>query len=202
MISAIVLAAGESRRMGQPKMLLPWGSRTVLGQVIVTLREAGLEDCLVITGRFRELVDQQASDLGASTVYNPNYASGEMLSSIQIGLRALQDRINTARMSLEPNAALIVLGDQPQIQQRTVELVLDEYRRTPSALIVPSFNMHRGHPWLIANTLWDEFLHLQAPETPRDFLGRQSDRIHYLPLETSTILQDIDTPDDYLKSRP
>ena len=81
MISALVLAAGESTRMGQPKMALPWGTGTVLGQVITTLKAAHIDDILVVTGGSRGAVDKIAGDLGARTVFNPEYARGELVSS-------------------------------------------------------------------------------------------------------------------------
>src|SRR5512144_1165841 len=88
LITAIILAAGESRRMGRPKMLLPWGGSTVLQTVIAAFRTAGTEEILVVTGAGREQIE---SSIGASaqTVFNPDFANGEMLSSIQAGLRAM-----------------------------------------------------------------------------------------------------------------
>ena len=117
MITALILAAGQSKRMGQPKMVLPWGETTVLGQVIQTFKSAGLEEILVITGGDREQVEALVGD-SARTIFNPNYAEGEMLSSLQVGLAGL-------KLSVE--AALIGLGDQPQVQERSVRLVVEEY---------------------------------------------------------------------------
>ena len=121
-ITAILLAAGESRRMGQPKMLLPWGETTVLGQV-VSMFSAGLSlginqridpesEILVVTGGARALVETEVARLAERyplrIVYNPNYALGGMVSSIQAGLAALGPGIP---------AALIGLGDQPQVKE-------------------------------------------------------------------------------------
>ena len=83
MISAIILAAGESKRMGQPKMLLPWGKVSVLGQVISTFQSAGIEDIIVVTGGAHEQVEEIVKENGARSVFNRNYANGEMLSSLQ-----------------------------------------------------------------------------------------------------------------------
>jgi molybdenum cofactor cytidylyltransferase len=85
MISAIILAAGESKRMGQPKMLMPWGKSTVLQTVISTLQTAGVDDILVVTGGAYHQVDMLIGK-SVQTVYNENYAQGEMLSSLQAGL--------------------------------------------------------------------------------------------------------------------
>jgi molybdenum cofactor cytidylyltransferase len=192
MISAIILAAGESKRMQQPKMLLPWKRSTVLQTVISTFQRAGMKDILVVTGGAHNQVDALVGRT-VQTVFNENYAEGEMLSSIQIGL------ISKMR---EAQAALIALGDQPQVQVKTIQHILQEFNQSKARLIVPSFNMHRGHPWLVAKDLWEEIINMQPPESAREFLNRHSREIHYIQMDTSTVLQDLDTPEDYLKYQP
>ncbi len=192
MISALILAAGQSTRMGRPKMSLPWGETTVLGHVIDVFRAAAVEDVLVVSGGDRTAVEEIAARCGARTVFNPHYAERDMLSSLQAGLRA---------MPPEVEAGLVALGDQPQILPSTVHTLLDTFRVSSSPLIVPSYQMRRGHPWLLGRSLWDSVLQMQAPQTPRDFLRAHADRIVYVSVETPTVLADLDTPDDYLKSR-
>jgi molybdenum cofactor cytidylyltransferase len=193
MISAIILAAGQSRRMGQPKMLLPWGKLTVIEHVITTFLNAGIEDIILITGGAREGVEKVTAPYPVRRIYNNDYASGEMLSSLQHGLRAMSD---------QAQAALIGLGDQPQVRESSVRRVCEAYREHRPGLVVPSFQMRRGHPWLVARPLWDELLQLQAPASPRDFLNRHAGEIYYVAVDTPSILADLDTPDDYQKSHP
>jgi molybdenum cofactor cytidylyltransferase len=178
--------------MGQPKMLLPWGETTVLGKVITTFHAAGIQDVVVITGGAREQVEKTIGD-SAHTIFNEDYKSGEMLSSIQTGLTAMQP---------ETEAVLIGLGDQPQIEEETVRLVLQEYERSGAAIIVPSYQLHRGHPWLAAREHWKTILNMQAPDSLREFLNQFRNNIRYVEVDTPTILQDLDTPEDYSKSRP
>lgn len=192
MISAIILAAGESKRMGQAKMLLPWKKSTVLQTVIATVQAAGVDDILVVTGGARQQVEALV-EAPARTIFNADYVQGEMLSSIQTGLAAQKS---------EARAALIVLGDQPQIEESSVRRIIEEYAQTGASIIVPSYRMRRGHPWLVARGLWTEILRMRAPETPREFLNQHQNDIHYIELDTAGILQDLDTPEDYLKSRP
>jgi len=111
MISAIVLAAGQSRRMGSPKINLPWGKMTVLGQVVGTLLEAGLDEIILVTGAQPVVGVDEFVKQGIKLVYNPDYASGEMLSSFQVGLQAT---------AAESQAALLALGDQPQMELAVV----------------------------------------------------------------------------------
>lgn len=195
MIAAVVLAAGQSRRMGQPKMLLPWGETTVLGQVLRTLQESGLEEILVVRGAEEEKIANIATAHGAHSVFNPDFARGEMLSSLQVGLRALE-----ANAKVE--AALVCLGDQPQVQVRSVQQVIEHFLASHSGLVVPSYRMRRGHPWLVERHFWGEILAMPPTETARDFLERHAAEIEYVNVPGPDVLSDLDTPDDYLKSRP
>lgn len=192
MISAIVLAAGASRRMGEPKMLMPWGKSTVLQTIISTLQAASVNDILVVTGGARQQVEVLVGKT-AQTIFNSEYEKGEMLSSIQLGL--------SAKMH-EASAALICLGDQPQVRERTVRSVCEAFLHNKARIVVPSYEMQRGHPWLMARPLWDEFLALKPPQTPRDFLKKHTGLIQYVTVDTPSIIEDLDTPEDYLKYKP
>lgn len=193
MITAIVLAAGESRRMGRPKLALPWGKTTVLGQVLATYTHAGVDNLLVVTGGNRDQVEALIGD-SARVVFNPDYARGEMLSSLQCGVR-----------NLEPacKAILIALADQPLLRSDSVKAVIAAYQDSSQAsIVVPSYQLRRGHPWLATAIHWDEILELRAPLSLRDFLRRHQEEIHYVTVDDPGVLQDLDTPDDYLKTRP
>jgi molybdenum cofactor cytidylyltransferase len=194
-ITALILAAGQSKRMGQPKMLLPWGKTTVLGQVLQTLKRANVPDILVVTGAARTNIERICAAYETLVSHNPDYTSGEMLASLQIGLAALRDKTST-------ETALIVLGDQPQVQEESVRAVVRRFLGTGASLIVPSYQMRRGHPWLVARPLWDEILQMQSPQTPRGFLNAHAAEIEYVDVNNPSILADLDTPEDYSKSKP
>lgn len=194
-LAALILAAGQSKRMGQPKMLLPWGESTVLQTVIAAFRAADVDEIVVVTGALHDSITALVRDT-AHTVFNPEYASGEMLSSIQCGLCHLLAEAPKAE------GVLLGLGDQPQVQARSVEAVCAAFRQSGANLVVPSFQKRRGHPWLVARPLWEALLALEPSQTPRDFLNAHADQIQYVDVDTPTILADLDTPEDYLKSRP
>lgn len=195
-IGAIILAAGQSKRMGQPKMLLPWGKTTVLGQVISTFSQTQVSEIVIVSGGVREAVEAEAARLAEKfpvrCIHNPAYASGEMLSSLQCGLAALGPGVEST---------LIALGDQPQLSLDSARKVVAAFESTSARLIVPSYNRRRGHPWLVQRELWGELLALKAPETLRDFLNAHVDEILYVEAD-QTILKDLDTPDDYQRERP
>ncbi len=189
MISVVILAAGESRRMGKPKMLLPWGQTSVLRKVLSTFRCAGVEDLLVVTGGARTQVEALAEGI-ARTVFNPNYARGEMLSSVQCGLRNLLP---------DCQASLIALGDQPLVKTSSVKEVIKAYAHNHTSLVTPSYQRKRGHPWLVTARHWPEIMEMRAPLTLRDFLTNHQDEIFYVNVEDPGILLDLDTPGDYAK---
>jgi molybdenum cofactor cytidylyltransferase len=189
MITAIILAAGESKRMGEPKMLMPWGKSTVLQTVISTFQAAGVKDILVVTGGAHQHVEELIGKT-VETVFNENYQDGEMLSSIQLGL--------SVKMR-EASAALICLGDQPQVEERSVRRICNAFLASKSQIVVPSYQMQRGHPWLIARSLWDELIAMKPPKTSRDFLKKHARAINYVEVDTASVIADLDTPQDYLK---
>ncbi|OGO12559.1 MAG: hypothetical protein A2Y53_09055 [Chloroflexi bacterium RBG_16_47_49] len=193
MISAIVLAAGQSFRMGQPKMMLPWGKTTVIGKVTATLLEAGLDDLHLVVGGNQKELNEALRRFQVQFVFNPDFANGEMISSVQVGIRSLLGN---------SEAALIVLGDQPQLEVSVVQTIIEIYITNRSKIIVPSYQMHRGHPCLIDKSLWGQLLDLKPPHTLRDYLNQYQDDILYVNVDTPSVIQDLDTPDDYKKFYP
>ncbi|GAB4471573.1 MAG: hypothetical protein Kow0088_05440 [Anaerolineales bacterium] len=199
-VEAIILAAGRSLRMGAPKLALPWGKTTVLGAVIQALAEGGLplglQGILVVTGGHQRIIenllDQMQSPVPIRWTFNPHY-QGEMVLSLQEGLKHTQP--NT-------RAALIALGDQPQILASTVQSILTCYQNGAHSLIAPSYQMRRGHPWLVERSLWGDILSLSASQTLRDFFNKQAEKVHYLIVDTPSVLKDLDTPAEYQRERP
>jgi molybdenum cofactor cytidylyltransferase len=192
-IAAIVLAAGQSRRMGRPKLTLPWGNRTVIEQVITTLLEAGISEIVVVSGGYRELLEEVLATYPVSMIYNPIYQQSEMTESLKTGIQELSETTQ---------AFLVVLGDQPSIDADVIRQVVARYQEERPQLVIPSYNMRRGHPWLVDRSLWNDLLSLNPEETMRDFLNRNQKGIRYQVVDNPEILMDIDTPEDYDRFRP
>jgi molybdenum cofactor cytidylyltransferase len=194
MISAIVPAAGLSSRMGGPlpKPLLPWGASTVIGTVVSTLLAAGVAEVIVVTGHQGEAIEAALAGHAVRCVYNPAYAGGEMLSSIQAGLAAAHPA---------SAGALLALADQPQMQLAVVQQVLRAFDDSDGqALVIPSYALRRGHPILLPRRLWDEVLALPAGATLRTAIQRHAAAIRYVEVDTASVLADLDTPEQYAEA--
>ncbi|GAB4492895.1 MAG: nucleotidyltransferase family protein [Anaerolineales bacterium] len=176
--------------MGQPKMLLPWGQTTVLGQVVSTLSDGGVGEILVVTGGAREGVEAEVARLAKSfparAIFNAEYQAGEMMSSIRAGLTELGPQVA---------ATLIALGDQPQLSLESARRVVSAWEMSRARLVIPSFNLRRGHPWLVGRDLWED---LKKANTAREFLNAHADEILYVACDES-VLMDLDTPEDYAR---
>jgi molybdenum cofactor cytidylyltransferase len=200
-ISAIILAAGESRRMGQPKLLLPWGGTCVLGAVIETVQKAGVNDIFVVTGGARGQVEVVCAQYAVRMVHNQRYAADGMLHSIRCGLLTLTPNPSPV-LGEGKTATLICLADQPQVQKETVRRIVAAFIETDHLLVVPSYQNRRGHPWLVERSLWPELISLAPGQSPRDFLAAHEKDIFYVPVENDSVLRDLDTPEDYEKEKP
>lgn len=192
-IGAIVLAAGLSSRMGEPKVLLPWTEKkSIIEHIIEQLYNARVDHITVVTGHAAKEVKERVSPLGVKVAFNRSYKTGEMLSSVKAGLRAMPDNVA---------AALIVLGDQPRIQPKVVYHILTAFAEGAGDIIAPSYKMRRGHPILIGRRYWNELLSLPRNAAPRDVINAHADQVHYVNVDSDSILRDVDTPEDYAEER-
>jgi molybdenum cofactor cytidylyltransferase len=189
-ISAIVLAAGLSTRMGGPmKVLLPWADQpTILEHIVSGLRQAGLSDILVVTGHRADEVGQAAARAGVRAIHNPEYRTGEMLSSLKVGLAA---------QSGTATAAFMVLGDQPRLNPAVIAQVMSRYALGDALIVAPSYHRRRGHPILIDRRVWPELLALPGDASPRDVINRYVEATAYVLTDDDGVLSDIDTPQAY-----
>jgi molybdenum cofactor cytidylyltransferase len=187
-VAAIVLAGGLSRRMGQSKPLLPWGKQTVIEAIVRRIIPLRLSDVVVVTGFRSAEVKETLKGSGARTVHNRRFSSGEMLSSLQAGLSALDDNVS---------ACMVFLGDQPQISARLVHQIMTAYAEGQGGIVAPSFMRRRGHPILIDRRYWRDILELPDGGAPRDVINANSDDIAYILTNDDNILRDMDTPEEY-----
>ena len=191
MISAIVLAAGESKRMGQTKQLLAWKGQTILQRVLENLNRSRVDEVVLVLGHESERILQALDTRRVKVVINKNYKEG-MITSIRQGLASLNDQVE---------AFFIVLADQPAVGPEIFDRLISEFRRItpPKSIVLPTYCGRRGHPALFSAKYRKEALGIEGDVGFRQVLQEHPEEILTVEMDTDSILQDIDTPDDYQK---
>jgi molybdenum cofactor cytidylyltransferase len=183
-VAGIILAAGESRRMGRPKAFLPFRGGTFLSEIASVLRQR-CAAVIAVFGYDAPRLIELARPAGVRAVENPDYALG-MLTSLQTGLRAVPRECDTV---------LFTLVDHPAISLATVDVLL----RSQSPIAIPRFEGKRGHPVLIRRAICDEFLREPVASKVRDLIDRHAAAIDYIETADRGISDDIDDPVLYRK---
>lgn len=187
-IYGLVLAAGMARRMGTTKQLLPFGDKTVLQTVVDTLCGARLAGVSVVLGHDAEAVRESLRDRPVRFCVNEAYREG-MFSSVLCGLRGLP---------ADADAALIALGDQPQIALNAVRAVAQAYREGDKGIVIPVAGEKRGHPVLIDLPRYRrEILSLSGDRGLKPVVRGHPEDTLEVPVDDEGILRDLDTPADY-----
>jgi molybdenum cofactor cytidylyltransferase len=181
---AIILAAGESRRMGRPKAFLPFRGGTFLSEIAETLGRRCFP-VVAVFGFDAERAMERARDLNIRAVENRDFKSG-MLTSLQTGLRAMGGEVDTV---------LFTLVDHPAITLSTVDALL----QSAAPIAIPRFENRRGHPVLIRRAIAEEFLREPVASKVRDTIDRHAAKIEYVEVNDRGIADDIDDPALYEK---
>lgn len=190
-ISGIILAAGLSSRMGEPKQLLPFGESTIIGTVIDNLLGSKLDEVIVIIGHEAEKVQAHIQHKPVKIVLNPDYKEG-MLTSAQRGVESI---------SASADAFAMTLVDLPLITPDLVDMVIDAYSQAEGGIAVPSYNYRRGHPVIFDRRYADDILGLDGDSGGvRSLFKKYADDIHYVTVDTDRVLTDIDYRKDYEKA--
>jgi molybdenum cofactor cytidylyltransferase len=190
MIAGLILAAGESSRMGTDKALLIYRGRTFLEGIIATLNESGISRIVVVLGHHAEDIRRTVNLRGAEVVVNQNYSQGQT-SSLQAGLQAL--------ISPELEAILLCLVDHPAASAQTIRELIAGFRKSPSTVVIPTYRNQRGHPVLIARALFDELLQLGTEAGANSVIRRHRPQTSLIEVEDPGVLVDVDDPEAYQK---
>ena len=182
-ISAVVLAAGASTRMGSPKLLLPLGGEPLVRWTVRQVTEAGFDDVLVVVGHEHLRVVQAIEGLPVRHIVNDDYQAG-MGSSFRVAVGALG----------ESEAAMFALADQPFVTSREYRAVLDTYRKTRAGIVCVRYGEVTAPPHLFARAYFGELGELEHGARP--VLQRHRDVTTVLEFPPDLLL-DVDTPEDY-----
>lgn len=187
-ISGIILAAGLSTRMGEPKQLLPFGNSTIVETVIDNLLGSKLDEVIVIIGHEGERIRAHIQHKPIKIVSNPDYQGG-MLTSARCGVRSI---------SRSADAFALTLVDLPLITSDLINLVIDAYTQTEHGIAVPSYNCRRGHPVIFNRRYADDIFALDSESNGvRSVFRTHAADIHYVIVDTDRVLKDIDYQQDY-----
>ena len=184
MVSAILLAAGESKRMGEPKLLLPFGNSTVLEQAIDNLLNSRVGEVIVVVGdRAQELIGNRP----VKVAINPAYREG-MSTSIVTGLNLIDD---------STRAVMLALADQPLVDSQTINKLIEAFISHDKGIVIPAYKGRRGHPVIFSTKYKEELLGLVGDIGGRQIIEEHPEDVLELAVDSQGINVDIDTKDDY-----
>lgn len=185
-VSAVILAAGESRRMGEPKLLLPLGGSTIIECTVRNVINSAVAEVVVVVGCEAEAIAARLRGMPVRLVTNPHYREG-MLTSALAGIGAVD---------LGAEAVMLIPGDQPLIQTATIDLVLAAFLQSEKGIAVPTCRGRKGHPIVFALKYRNELLGFANDGVRRLLYDHPADVLR-VAVDRTEVISDIDTPSDY-----
>ena len=186
-IAAVILAAGGSTRMGQPKLLLTWKGETLIRHTARIALDASLDPVVAVTGAYAEEVNAALTDVPVKTVHNLDWQSGQS-TSVAAGIRALP---------AETRAVFFLLGDQPFISVELLQAMTAVFERDRPLILAPFVGDRRANPALFDRSLFDRLTSLKGDAGARSIF-HEYPPVPF-PWADGRILFDVDTPEDYRK---
>ncbi|MDE3838905.1 nucleotidyltransferase family protein [Bacillus methanolicus] len=189
-IGAVILAAGMSKRMGQPKQFLNLHGKPLFRYSVETAVHSGLRPVVVVSGEHTELVKEYIRDLPAMVIHNPNFAQG-MSSSLKVGVKAIRDQVS---------ACFVFLADQPFIPVSVVDRlreVFDVAKSKNMNIIRPRYGSVPGHPVLFAAKIFPELIRIEGDRGAQQVIRQHLTELAYVDFDHSLWGVDIDTPEDW-----
>ncbi|MGB5932734.1 MAG: NTP transferase domain-containing protein, partial [Anaerolineae bacterium] len=183
-VAGIILAAGESRRLGRPKQLLPLGEKTMLEHVVEVALSSPLQEVVVALGHRAEEIRPLLR--GIKVVVNEEWPQG-LSGSLRVGLEALSPQFE---------ACLFFLADQPKVTPQLVDSLITRHRRTLAPIVAPRCRGRRGNPVLFARFLFPELLGLRGEEGGRSLIEKHRHLVEWVEVDSGDYFLDIDTLED------
>jgi len=187
MVSAILLAAGESKRMGEPKLLLPFGSSTILEQAVDNLLNSRVDEVIVVLGDRAQEMIKRIANRPVKVAINPVYHEG-MGTSIVSGLSLIDNKAL---------AVMLVLADQPLIDSETINKLIEAFFSHDKGIVIPAYKGRRGHPIIFSTKYKEELLGLKGDTGGRQIIREYPDDILEVAVNSQSINIDIDTVNNY-----
>ncbi len=189
MISAIILAAGESERMGSCKQLLNIGEKTMIERVFETVMCSQVDEIIIVLGYNAEQIQDKLPESGFEVIYNPDFREG-MGSSLKTGIGEVGE---------DAEAVLIVLADQPLLEPEVIDRLIERYEESDDLIVAPAYKGERGHPVLLDISLKKELMNIEGDIGARNILKNRKKDFSKIEVETPSVVMDIDTNKDIEK---
>jgi molybdenum cofactor cytidylyltransferase len=187
MISAILLAAGQSKRMGKLKQLMPFGQSTIVEQAVDNLLGSAVYEVIVVVGYRAEDVIKAIAAKPIRLAINPDYEHG-MSTSIIAGLNLVHSRVQ---------GIMLALGDQPLVNSQTINRLIEEFYNHDKGIAVPTYQGSRGHPIIFAIKYKEKLLKLKGDVGGRQIIKDHPGDVLEVAVNSESIVADFDTTDDY-----
>lgn len=187
MITGIVLAAGESKRMGRPKQLLSFGGSTILEHVVQNLLRSRIDEVILVLGHESGPIKARFEGAPIRMAVNPEYREG-MSTSITCGIR---------EASADSGAFLIALGDQPLVRSEVVDQLVSAYESSGKGIVVPTHGGLAGHPVIFELKYRDALLSLTGDKGGKSIVEAHPEDVQHVEVETASVVYDIDKWEDY-----
>ena len=188
-VAGIILAAGESSRMGADKALLVYRGKTFLENIIAALREAGVRRVIVVLGHNADLIQQSVNLSEVEVAVNQDYRRGQT-SSLQAGLRVLA--------AGEPDGIVLCLIDHPVISADTIGILIQHFKPNSRPVVVPQMQGRHGHPVLVGREVFSQIAALGPDDGADTVIHKYRDRTEFVEVTDPGILIDVDDPESYL----
>lgn len=186
-IFALVLAAGESRRMGRPKQLLELGGKPLVRHAVEAALAAPVDGVIVVIGSHASEVELELRDLPIYTVFNPHFAEGQG-ASLASGVRALPSTVD---------AAVVVLADMPGLRPEAIAAVVERWLQTRPPAVTAAYGERWGHPVLFDRGVFADLARLEGDTGGREILQALGDLVARAEVSGAAPPPDVDTPEDW-----
>ena len=186
-IAGVLLAAGESKRLGQPKQLLRWHGRALIEHAAQAALDAGLDPVVVVIGSRADDMRAALRSTAVALVENPRWLEG-MSTSLQAGLSALP---------AGAVAAILLLVDQPRVSANHLRALIAAYHTSGRPIIVSAFKGRRASPTLFDRSLFDQLMQISGDAGGRSVIQANPDLVEMIEVENELALIDIDTLEDW-----
>ncbi len=183
--AGVILAAGGSTRMGQPKALLQWRGEPFVRQVARTALAADLSPVVIVAGEYVAEIQAAVNDLPVQVIHNAEWAAGQS-TSVKAGLNVLP---------AEVGAAIFLLVDQPHCPIELVKTLKDQHAQSLPPIVAPLIDDRRGNPVLFDRVTFNDLQSLRGDVGGRAVFSKY--RVTYVPWHEASLLLDVDTPEDY-----